>query len=62
MNKSLRHSTKESADLLKLAHELARQCPHELGEEIIVAGSVGWGYADANSDIDMELWAETLPR
>lgn len=61
MNQSFSRHTKESADLLKLAHDLAQQCPRELGEEISVAGSVGGGYADANSDIDMELWVETLP-
>jgi hypothetical protein len=53
--------TQESRDLLQLAHDLARECPAELGEEILVVGSAGWGCADTHSDLDMEFWVESLP-
>jgi len=51
----------ESRNLLKLAHDLERECSPELGEEILVVGSVGWGYADAHSDLDLEFWVKSLP-
>ena len=61
MNNFLTKPTKESSSLLKIAQDFAQQCPLELGEEIMVVGSVAQGNADAHSDLDIEILVKTLP-
>lgn len=41
-----------------LARELAACCPPELGGEIAVTGSVSKGFADADSDLELNFWTE----
>jgi hypothetical protein len=50
--------TPESVRRLGLADELAARCPVELGREIAVSGSVSKGFADAESDIELNLWVD----
>lgn len=52
-----------SASTLRLgiAQELADLCPATLGEEILLAGSVAHGRADAYSDIEQVFYVATLP-
>ena len=51
----------ESYRRLRLASELGEQCPPGLWEEIAVTGSVALGVADAASDLELNLWSDTLP-
>jgi len=44
-----------------VALELAQHCPLHFAQEIALVGSAGWGCADANSDLDLVLWAEKIP-
>lgn len=53
--------TTRSDELRQRAAELAGLCPPELGGEIAVTGSVSKGFADANSDIEMNFWTEATP-
>ena len=55
------HPSQESRQLRAIAQDLCQSCPPELGIEILVSGSVGWGTADADSDLDLEFWVEQLP-
>jgi len=52
-----------SASTLRLgiAQELADLCPATLGEEILLAGSVAHGRADAYSDIEQVFYVSTPP-
>jgi hypothetical protein len=54
-------ATQESYRRLRLASELGEQCPPGLWEEIAVTGSVALGVADAASDLELNLWSDTLP-
>jgi len=47
--------------LYEAAKEIVPHCPSHLGEEIVIIGSVAWGIADADSDIDLELWVYAPP-
>ena len=44
-----------------IAQELADLCPAAVGEEILLAGSVARGRADAYSDIEQVFYVSTLP-
>lgn len=46
---------------LGIAQELADLCPAALGEEILLAGSVAHGRADAYSDIEQVFYMSALP-
>lgn len=61
MNLLPTEATQDSYTLCEIAKDLAQLCPPELGQEIMAIGSVGWGKADADSDIDMEFWVEKAP-
>ena len=52
-----------SASTLRLgiAQDLADLCPAALGEEILLAGSVAHGRADAYSDIEQVFFVSTMP-
>ena len=50
------HPSQESRQLCAIAQNLCQSCPPELGIEILISGSVGWGTADADSDLDLEFW------
>jgi hypothetical protein len=53
--------TGESERLVEVARALERRCPPELASEIAVTGSVGAGFADEHSDIELLLLGETVP-
>lgn len=45
----------------ELAIHLVQSCPPELGDEIALTGSTARGLADDDSDLELNLWGETLP-
>lgn len=47
--------------LRQIAKRLVKRCPAELGREVALIGSAGWGIADEHSDIDLEFWVQQLP-
>jgi len=53
--------TPDSERLLEVARDLIADCPAELGEEVVVTGSVGAGLADEHSDIELLFLGEMLP-
>ncbi len=53
--------TEASSLRLALVRSLAAHCPPQLGSEIAVTGSVARGVADQYSDVELNIWAETLP-
>lgn len=55
------HATEASHRLYELAGRLAQSCPLELGDEIALTGSTARGLADDDSDLELNLWSETLP-
>ena len=55
-------ATEASRLRLDLARRLADACPPELGQEIALTGSAARGRADDFSDIELNLWADQLPR
>ncbi len=61
MNSVKKSSTKRSKQLERMVQEMMDDCPIELGQEIIIMGSVGMGIADEESDVDIELWVEEIP-
>lgn len=54
-------ATPESAQLAELAVRLAALCPPALASEIALVGSVAHGFADADSDLELNLWADVIP-
>lgn len=46
---------------LALARTLIAHCPSDLAAEIAVTGSVARGVADDYSDVELNLWVDTLP-
>jgi hypothetical protein len=54
-------ATPQSRHCLALAQELTGRCPPALGREVALTGSVALGLADDDSDIELNLWVETLP-
>jgi hypothetical protein len=55
------HATEASHRLYELAVRLAQSCPPELGDEIALTGSTARGLADDDSDLELNLWSETVP-
>lgn len=55
------HATEASHQRYQLALQLAQSCPPELGEEIALTGSTARGWADDDSDLELNLWSETIP-
>ena len=53
--------TEASRALYEVACHIVRQLPEELGGEIALVGSAGWGHADESSDVDLAIWVERLP-
>jgi len=53
--------TEASRTLREIAKQLVEECPIEMGQEIALIGSAGWGMADEQSDIDLEFWVDKLP-
>lgn len=45
----------ECKNRISIGEEISKKCPLALGKEIIVTGSVSRGFADENSDIEIEL-------
>lgn len=58
---TLKDMNMESKLRYKIAEEIASKCPLNIGEEIIVVGSVSRGVADENSDIEIEFLTESIP-
>ena len=44
-----------------LADQLAQSCPPSLADEIALVGSTAHGFADDASDLELNLWVETIP-
>lgn len=55
------HATDASRKRYELALRLVESCPPELGDEIALTGSTARGLADDDSDLEINLWSETLP-
>lgn len=55
------HATPISRQLHAFAARLAESCPPALGDEIALVGSAAMGLSDAQSDLDLNLWTETIP-
>jgi len=53
--------TEASRALYAVASRAVQHCPAELGQEIALTGSAGWGVADESSDIDLTIWVEEIP-
>jgi Domain of unknown function (DUF4037) len=51
----------ESRHRLELARRIAEACPPELGREIAATGSAAAGWADFESDVELNLFVGTLP-
>jgi hypothetical protein len=51
----------DSRRLLELARRISDACPPELGREIAATGSVATGWADAESDLELNLYVDSLP-
>jgi hypothetical protein len=61
MNTPPEKVTEASRSLCQIAKRLIGQCPVDLGQEIALIGSAGWGIADEHSDIDLQFWIQQLP-
>ncbi len=55
------HATEASKRRAELAEKLVARCPPELADEIALVGSTARGYADDDSDLELNLWAEAIP-
>ncbi len=55
------HATDASRRRAGRALELARSCPPELADELALTGSTAHGFADDESDLEMNLWGMTIP-
>lgn len=55
-------ATDASRRRAELAGQLARGCPVELAEEIALVGSTAHGLADDDSDLELNHWADAIPR
>lgn len=55
------HSTAASERRAELALRLAQICPPALADEIALVGSVAHGVADDESDLELNLWAASIP-
>jgi hypothetical protein len=55
------HASEASRKRYEIAVRLAESCPPELGDEIALTGSTSAGLADDDSDLELNLWAETIP-
>lgn len=44
-----------------LAEALAQFCPPALADEIALVGSTAHGFADDDSDLELNLWADAIP-
>lgn len=54
-------ATLASRQRAELALMLVRECPPELGDEIALVGSTARGLADDDSDLELNLWAISIP-
>lgn len=61
VNYTVEHSTDASRVRLALARTLVTKCPAGVGSEVAVTGSVARGVADEYSDVELNLWVETMP-
>lgn len=55
------HATDASRRRAERALELARSCPPELADEMALTGSTAHGFADDESDLELNLWATAIP-
>lgn len=55
------NATEASRKRYELAVKLAESCPPELSKEIVLTGSTARGLADDDSDLELNLWSETIP-
>jgi hypothetical protein len=55
------HATVASLRRAEIAERLANACPPELADEIALVGSTARGFADDDSDLELNLWAESIP-
>ena len=55
------NATYASKRRAEFATRLAEVCPPSLADEIALVGSTAHGYADDESDLELNLWADTIP-
>ena len=55
------NATVASQQRAKIAERLVDACPSDLADEIALTGSTARGVADDDSDLELNLWCETLP-
>ncbi|MCC6804439.1 MAG: DUF4111 domain-containing protein [Anaerolineae bacterium] len=55
------YTTEASQRRAELALRLAQTCPPELADEIALVGSTAHGVADDESDLELNLWGESIP-
>jgi predicted nucleotidyltransferase len=55
------HATEASQRRAELALKLTQTCPPHLADEIALVGSTAHGVADDESDLELNLWAESIP-
>ena len=55
------HASEASRRRSELAYELAQSCPPTLGDEIALVGSTAHGFADDESDLELNLWSNAIP-
>jgi hypothetical protein len=55
------YASEASRKRYEIAVRLAESCPPELGGEVALTGSTSSGLADDESDLELNLWAETIP-
>ncbi|MFN8448269.1 MAG: DUF4037 domain-containing protein [Anaerolineae bacterium] len=55
------HATDASRRRAERALELARSCPPELADEMALTGSTAHGFADDESDLELNLWVTAIP-
>ncbi len=55
------NATQASRQRAKIAERLVETCPPDLAEDIALTGSTARGAADDDSDLELNLWAQTLP-
>lgn len=55
------HMSAEQTRRVRAAQQVADACPPDLCDEIALTGSTARGLADADSDLEINLWSAALP-
>ncbi len=54
-------ATSASRQRAQIAQQLVDTCPPDLADDIALTGSTARGVADDDSDLELNLWAESIP-